>query len=88
MKSVARPLLRTLAVGLAASAVLATSAMAHGDDDMDGMKMGEADKPLPDDQYPPTYFALADHRAAIYSHIGLMVLAWVFILPVGKPPDP
>ncbi|KAM7197181.1 Protein of unknown function (Ytp1) domain containing protein [Naviculisporaceae sp. PSN 640] len=85
MKSLARPLSRALAVGVAAGVGLASSVMAHGDDDMnmDGMKMGEADKPLPEDQYPPTYFALADHRVAIYSHIGLMVLAWVFILPVA-----
>lgn len=86
MKPLARPISRALAVGVAAGVGLASSAMAHGDDDMnmDGMKMGEADKPLPEAQYPPTYFALVDHRAAIYSHIGLMVLAWVFILPVGK----
>ncbi|KAK0648747.1 hypothetical protein B0T16DRAFT_118938 [Cercophora newfieldiana] len=58
---------------------LIPTALAHGDD----MKMekGEADKPLPEDQYPPTYFALADHRTTIYGHIALMVLAWVFILP-------
>ncbi|KAK3376010.1 hypothetical protein B0T24DRAFT_213445 [Lasiosphaeria ovina] len=60
---------------------LLPGALAHGDDDME---MGEgSDKPLPDDQYPPNYFGLADHRGLIYAHIALMVLAWIFILPVG-----
>lgn len=45
-----------------------------------------ADEPnKPDtDSYPPTYFALADHAGVMYAHIGTMVLAWVFVLPVGK----
>lgn len=82
MKSLATPLFRALAV--AAALALAPSVIAHGDDDTEGMKMGEADKPLPEDQYPPTYFAFDEHKAAIYGHIGLMVLGWVFVLPVGK----
>ncbi|KAK3313919.1 hypothetical protein B0H66DRAFT_537168 [Apodospora peruviana] len=83
MKGLAAPLLKVLVGAVALGFVPA--ALAHGGDDMDGgMKMGEADQPQPDDQYPPTYFALVDHRAAIYGHIGLMVLAWVFVLPVGK----
>ncbi|KAK1753509.1 protein YTP1 [Echria macrotheca] len=60
---------------------LLPAALAHGDDM--NMEKGEADKPLPEDQYPPTYFALPDHRAAIYAHIGLMVLGWVFMLPAA-----
>ncbi len=66
------------------------AALAHGDEHgggMGGMKMGDADKPLPEDQYPPTYFALPDHRAVIYGHVALMVLAWVFALPAGKEPQ-
>lgn len=34
--------------------------------------------------YPPTYFALLDHRVLIYAHVTLMILAWVFALPVGE----
>jgi hypothetical protein len=80
MKTLATSLLTVVAS--AAVLGLVPTALAHGDD----MKMekGEADKPLPEDQYPPTYFALTEHRGAIYGHIGLMVLAWVFILPPGK----
>jgi len=69
-------------VASAAVLGLVPTALAHGDNM--NMEKGEADKPLPEDQYPPTYFALDDHQATIYGHIGLMVLAWVFILPTGK----
>lgn len=34
--------------------------------------------------YPPTYFGLADYRGLIYGHVSLMILAWVFVLPIGK----
>lgn len=61
-------------------------ALAHGDDDMNmNLGMGSADLPKPDpDSYPPTYFALIDHAGVIYAHIGIMVLAWVFVLPAGE----
>ncbi|KXX78262.1 Protein YTP1 [Madurella mycetomatis] len=63
---------------------LVPAALAHGDKHgHEDMEMSDADKPLPEDQYPPTYFALPDHRAAIYGHIGLMVLGWVFVLPAA-----
>ncbi len=52
---------------------------------MNGMTASDADKPLPEDQYPPTYFSHPDHKAAIWAHIAVMVLAWVFALPAGKP---
>ncbi|KAH6649610.1 hypothetical protein F5144DRAFT_542770 [Chaetomium tenue] len=55
----------------------------HGHDHGGGMEMTEADKPLPEDQYPPTYFAHPDHKAAIYGHIALMVVGWVFALPAA-----
>lgn len=78
----------TYALSLVASAAvvgLIPAVLAHGDDDK-GMHMGAstpADEPLPEDQYAPTYFALGEHTAAVYGHIGLMVLAWVFVLPVA-----
>ncbi|KAK0610446.1 hypothetical protein B0T17DRAFT_511946 [Bombardia bombarda] len=78
-----KPLATSFLTALASAAVLGLipGALAHGDD-MD-MNMGEADKPKPEDQYPPTYFALAEHGGLIYGHIALMVLAWVFVLPVA-----
>ena len=45
---------------------------------------------LPNSNATPTgasessYFAHTDHRALILSHIGLMVVAWFFVLPIGK----
>ncbi|KAK3941179.1 hypothetical protein QBC46DRAFT_259353 [Diplogelasinospora grovesii] len=80
MKSVAVSVLPVLAS--AAVLGLIPAVLAHGDD-MDMKMGGEADKPLPEDQYAPTYFGLHEHRGAIYGHIGLMVLAWVFMLPVA-----
>ncbi|KAJ0165461.1 putative membrane protein C3B8.06 [Colletotrichum tanaceti] len=51
--------------------------------DMD-MSHGADEPNKPDtDNYPPTYFALADHAGVMYAHIGVMVLAWVFVLPVA-----
>jgi hypothetical protein len=86
MKSIATSALSVLAS--VAVLGLVPAALAHGDEDMNmDMAMGAnstADQPLPEDQYPPTYFALGEHTAAIYGHIGLMVIAWVFMLPVGK----
>ncbi|KAH6614735.1 hypothetical protein B0J18DRAFT_306625 [Chaetomium sp. MPI-SDFR-AT-0129] len=73
------------ALGLA-RAVLADGGHEHGHahgSESGGMKMSDADKPLPEDQYPPTYFAHPEHGAAIYAHIALMVVAWVFALPVA-----
>jgi hypothetical protein len=75
---------------LAVVAALPT-VLAHGGDDegaMD-MDMGEqgdmgAEDPKPDPgSYPPTYFAHPEHVAAIYTHIGIMVMGWVFMLPAG-----
>lgn len=34
--------------------------------------------------YPPTYFGTSNSRGLIYGHISLMVIGWVFVLPVGE----
>ena len=77
----------------ASAAVLALSpgVLGHGNDtamDM-GMGMGmeeetDFDRPMPEDAYPPTYFSHSEYQAAIYTHISIMVVAWVFVLPIGK----
>ena len=41
----------------------------------------------PKEDYPDTYFAHTEHTGVIYTHIALMVLAWVFVLPVGESPE-
>lgn len=65
---------------------LVPAALAHGDEhgDMDmDMDMGAPSEPKPDSEYPPTYFAHPEHTGAIMTHIALMVLGWVFVLPVA-----
>lgn len=62
----------------------------HDEGSMDSMSSGhdnqshEADKPRDESEYPLSYFSHPDHVSAIYTHIALMTLGWVFILPVGK----
>lgn len=63
---------------------------AHGDSqDMGKMNMGidhdsnTTQSPKHQD-YPNTYFAHFEHSGVIYAHISLMVISWVFILPIGK----
>lgn len=59
--------------------------LAHGDEGHDMDMSHASDKPKEvAPEYPDTYFAHPDHVGAIYAHIILMVLSWVFVLPVGK----
>ncbi|KND90904.1 putative membrane protein C3B8.06 [Tolypocladium ophioglossoides CBS 100239] len=48
----------------------------HGHGNESALSMDQAD-------YPPTYFAHPDHVGLVCAHIALMVLAWVFVLPVA-----
>ncbi|GKT63754.1 integral membrane protein [Colletotrichum tofieldiae] len=84
MRSISKQLTAALALGLV-PLVLAHEAHEDGAAGMDmdmGMSHG-AEGPKPDaDSYPLTYFALAEHAGMMYAHIGAMVLAWVFVLPV------
>ncbi|KAI1175323.1 hypothetical protein F4777DRAFT_337588 [Nemania sp. FL0916] len=91
MPSSARELFRLLALLAVVGALPAV--LAHGGDEgaMDmgnGGDMGhdamsgEEAKPDPD-SYPKTYFAHPEHVTAIYAHIGIMVIGWVFMLPTA-----
>jgi hypothetical protein len=68
--------------------------LAHGDE---GMNMGGGDMGGPVDmgaqqpdndaqEYPPNYFSHPEHRGVLVAHIALMVLGWVFVLPLGEFP--
>ncbi|KAJ3528847.1 hypothetical protein NM208_g10017 [Fusarium decemcellulare] len=58
--------------------------LAHGDDhERDGDMGHGTDKPQDDSEYPDTYFSHPDHVSVIHAHIALMVLSWVFVLPVA-----
>ncbi|KAI1749043.1 hypothetical protein F4782DRAFT_542448 [Xylaria castorea] len=90
MRSTTTKALRLLALLAIASAL--PTVFAHGDEeamnmgddsDMSSHGMGGED-PKPDaDSYPPTYFAHPEHVTAIYAHIGIMVVGWVFMLPTA-----
>jgi hypothetical protein len=57
--------------------------VAHGDEHMD-MSAHDAPQPQLQDAPPSSYWSLSEHVALMYWHIGLEILAWVVILPVGK----
>ncbi|TGJ86236.1 hypothetical protein E0Z10_g2551 [Xylaria hypoxylon] len=86
MRSIATQALRFLTLLAIAGALPA--ALAHGGEE-DVMNMGDSenmggDDPKPDpNSYPPTYFAHPEHVTAIYAHIGIMVVGWVFVLPTA-----
>jgi len=59
---------------------------AHGDEHID-MSAHDAAQPQPqpqNDGQPRSYWSLSEHVALMYWHIGLEILAWVVVLPVGK----
>ena len=75
-------------------AVCLPLAVAHGHDEANGgmdMHTGmskNTSEPavvnLDDEPAMISYFSYADHKNLIYAHIGLMVVAWVIVLPLGK----
>ncbi len=70
------------------SGAAATSVLAHANDaEIIHGHSGTIDEVAINNttEYPSTYFALTEHVGTIYAHITFMVLAWVFILPIGKP---
>lgn len=71
---------------LATAAILGAlpAVLAHGDDEGEGMPAPQEDQKL--DSYPPTYFSHPEHQGVMYAHIVLMVLGWVFVLPIGEQP--
>jgi len=54
-------------------------ALGHGDE-MEGVYGMDNDGR----QYPPTYFTHAEYRGLGFSHIVVMIMAWVFALPVCR----
>ncbi|KAF4453746.1 hypothetical protein F53441_3639 [Fusarium austroafricanum] len=60
--------------------------VAHGGGESMDMGMGHGTNTtqrLKDQHYPDTYFAHTEHTGVIYTHIALMTLSWVFILPIA-----
>lgn len=94
MRSITISALR-LASAIAVLGLLVPAVLGHGDDNDEAMGMememdmsssmtsgGNATQPEAD--FLPSYFAHSEHRGILLGHIGLMVLGWVFVLPLGK----
>ncbi len=74
--------LTTAAVLLEVLPLVAAHGHQHQDASMD-MKSEVPPPQVQDSETAQTYWRLSEHAAAMYWHIGLEVLAWIFILPVG-----
>lgn len=73
-----------VALTVATAALLLPLVATHGDEHMD---MSAHDTPQPqtlNDGQSRSYWSLSEHAALMYWHIGLEILAWVVMLPVGK----
>lgn len=78
---------RTQAIAAAALLLpLLPLVAAHGDEHGETMNMSAHDAPAPHAQAAEhqSYWSLSDYATLMYWHIGLEILAWVFMLPVGK----
>lgn len=84
-----KPALAAAVVGL-----LLPMALAHGGDEGMNMTMDMAnglpvaiDQSAPEPEQPASYFRHPEQRSLLIAHIALMVLGWVFVLPIGKPEE-
>lgn len=72
---------------------LASVVLAHGDDEHNGMDMGDMNKPERhpeqsssqqiNDYDAPSYYSLDSYGNMMMAHIVVMVAAWFFLLPIG-----
>lgn len=67
--------------------ILLPNVVAHGDEhNVEPMEMTPQEAPeanLGQDKAATSYWSLNEHAALMYWHIGLEILAWIVILPVG-----
>ncbi|KAK2610336.1 hypothetical protein N8I77_003779 [Diaporthe amygdali] len=89
MRSATTPALHLIATAAVLGALL-PAVLAHGDEgmDMDGamdgaMDMGAQQPDSGASDYPPNYFSHPEYRGTLVAHIALMVLGWVFVLPLA-----
>lgn len=80
-------MLRPIAFSAATAALLLVAlpqVAAHGDEHMD---MSAHDAPHVEPQQHDqknSYWSLSEHAALMYWHIGLEILAWIVVLPIGE----
>ena len=68
--------------------LLIPTVLGHGEDEAMDMGMGSdetfsGNASQPESEIVPSYFAHPEHRGILLGHIGLMVLAWVIVLPLA-----
>lgn len=82
--------MRTSALVGAVLLGLVSIAVAHGDDEDMGMNMGVPETTNPtvatsaNTTAPSTYFNYGEHSGLMFTHILLMTIGWVFVLPIGE----
>lgn len=97
MRTTLRPMIPTGLASTAASTlmlglVFLPIVLAHGgpaekqDPQSHGAQDGAGQKD--DTNHPPSYFSHPEHAGVMLTHIALMTLAWVIVLPAGKNPRP
>lgn len=75
-----------IALGAILLALLPHVAAHRDEHNTEPMNMGHHDAPKTSpaqDGAPKSYWSLNEHAALMYWHIGLEILAWVVILPIG-----
>jgi hypothetical protein len=90
---------RILSTAVLCAATFALGAYAHEDehtghgDSGHGMDMGHtvssasapaATAAVAEPEAPHNYFSFPDHRGFLYAHIFTMMVAWVFVMPMGE----
>lgn len=83
------PSLRVLAAALLLLSL--ANALPHGDEEPQDMEMGGGmdmsqkdtmSKPLGD--WEPSYWSLREYTGSLIAHVACEVIAWCFVLPIGK----
>lgn len=88
MRSIA-PIALRVASAVVVLGLLVPTVLGHGGDEAMSMEMGSdmtigVTAPPPELDLSPSYIAHPEHGSILLAHIGLMLLAWVFVLPLGK----
>jgi hypothetical protein len=79
-------LLTVATAALLLEAIPLVVAHGHGDEPAEGgMELPDAPPPgVVDFNYLPSYWSLSEHASLMFWHIGLEMVAWFIILPVGR----
>lgn len=66
------------------AALLLPLVASHGDEHMDMSAHESSSSKVEYDGAPGSYWSLTEHSTLMYWHVGLEILTWVVILPIGK----